>query len=577
MDRKEIARILNEIATLMELKGENRYRCLAYSNAARIIDGLEEDPAALAKQGRLSEIKGIGKRLSENITELVNTGRMTLHEELKSSLPEGLVEILKIPGMGAKKVRAVYDTLGISTVGELEYACNENRLVELPGFGPKSQQKILDGIATLKKYRTRFLISDALDRSKLIVEALSECDSVKRCSLAGSIRRRKETVKDVDIVAATDDNRAVMDVFTGLPGIAEIVAKGDTKSSVKLESGINVDLRTVSGNQYPYALHHFTGSAEHNTAMRGRARRMGLKMNEYGLFRGDELVRCEDEEEIFRALNLAYIPPEMRENQGEIEAAVSDSIPHLVTDEDVRGVIHVHSLYSDGSATIRELAKACARLGYSYLGMCDHSRTAAYAGGLDVESVRRQGVEIEELNAELNDGPDYRGFRVLRGIESDILPDGSLDYDDSVLDTFDFVIASVHSRFNMTEVEMTDRVIKAMRNTHVSILGHPTGRLLLAREAYPINMQAVAQAASELGVAIELNASPHRLDIDWRECRYAKSLGVKISINPDAHHLSQISDISFGVGAARKGWLEPKDILNAMPVEGFLAFAAGRR
>jgi DNA polymerase (family 10) len=573
MDRKEISRVLNEIATLLELKGENRFRCLAYSNAARTVDGLRDDPVALVKDGKLGDVKGIGAALTEKVTELVTTGRMKYHEELRSSFPDGLFEMLRLPGMGAKKVRVIHDKLGLSTIGELEYACNENRLVDLPGFGQKSQQNILKGIKNLKKYKERFLLSYALEESSKILEALEGFTGVKRCSLAGSIRRGVETVKDVDIVAACEDGPAVMDFFAALPGVADVVAKGDTKCSVRLESGINVDLRTVSDGQYPYALHHFTGSAEHNTAMRGRARAMNFKMNEYGLFHGEELVPCLDEEAIFASLRLGFIPPELREDQGEIEAAESGRLPDLVKRSDIKGVVHVHSNYSDGSATIKELAEACAEMGYSYLGLCDHSRSAAYAGGLNAEAVMEQQEEIDKLNESLPEDTGHSGFRVLKGIESDILPDGSLDYEESVLDSFDFVIASVHSKFNMSEVEMTDRIIAAMSNTHVSILGHPTGRLLLAREAYPVNMRAVIEAAAELGVAIELNASPHRLDIDWRECRYAKSLGVKISINPDAHDASHISDIVYGVGIARKGWLEAGDILNALTTDGFLAAA----
>lgn len=577
MDRREIAAVLSEIATLLELKGENRFRCLAYSNAARTIEGLKDDPVALVKEGNLGDVKGIGATLNEKITELVNTGRMGFHEELKSSLPDGLLEMLKIPGMGAKKVKIIFGKLDISTLGELEYACNENRLVELPGFGLKSQQNILKGIEHLKRYRARFLLSDALEESSRILEDLRGHECVGRCCLAGSIRRRKETIKDVDIVAAADDGPAVMDFFTKLPGVEDIVAKGETKSSVRLESGISVDLRTVTEDEYPYALHHFTGSAEHNTAMRGRARKMELKMNEYGLFQGDRLVTCADEKDVFEALELEFIPPELRENLGEIEAAEKGGLPDLVEDSDIKGVIHVHSNYSDGSSTIRELAEACTEMGYSYLGLCDHSRSAAYAGGLDLESVREQHKEIDDLNAGFRGDSALQNFRILKGIESDILPDGSLDYDDSVLDEFDFVIASVHSKFRMTEEEMTGRIIKAMNHRYVCILGHPTGRLLLAREPYPVNMRAIVEAAAELEVAIELNASPHRLDIDWRECRYAKSLGVKICINPDAHHVSHISDIRFGVGAARKGWLEAVDVLNTMPVDGFLAAARGRR
>ncbi len=381
-------------------------------------------------------------------------------------------------------------------------------------------------------------------------------------------------MKDIDILAsaAESDAPAIMQKFISLPAVETVSARGHTKSSVVLKSGIQADLRVVTDAQFPFALHHFTGSKEHNIAIRARARSRGCKINEYGLFRGKKLLACRNEEELYGKLGLHFIPPELRENLGEIEAAEKGELPDLVRQEDIQGMVHIHSHYSDGVGSIQEMADACRRRGYQYLVICDHSRSSFIAHGLTEERVVEQHREIDRLNAA---SPD--SFRILKGIECDILPDGRLDFSDEILATFDAVIASIHSRFNMTETEATDRIIKAMRNRHVTILGHPTGRLLLARDGYPVNIPEVLRAAAELGVAVELNANPHRLDLDWRFCRQARELGVKISINPDAHRLQGLDDMRYGLGIARKGWLRKEDVLNAGSLQDFLKFAAARR
>ncbi len=573
MDKKEAAGILEDIGVLLELKGENPFKTRAYENAARSLLAQPGDLDTLVAETGLKGIKGIGEGIREKLLELYETGSMGYYEEIKASIPAGIVEMLRIPGLGPKKAKALYEKLGIGNIGELEYACHENRLVELEGFGRKTQDNILQGIAFVKKHAELYLYQFASDEAEKLIRPILKSKKVIRASVAGSIRRRKEITKDIDIVAATDEPDAVMELFTTLPDVERVASRGETKSSVVLKSGIAADLRTVTDKEYPYALHHFTGSKEHNTAMRSRAKKMDMKMNEYGLFKGkaEKLIGCKDETEIFAALGLAFIPPELREDMGEIDAAEKGKLPMLVEESDIKGVIHVHSRYSDGTDEIAEIAAEAKKMGYSYLGLTDHSPTAAYAGGLKPEDLRRQQADIDEVNASM------KGFRVFKGAEVDILPDGRLDYPEKVMQGFDFTVCSIHAKFNMTEDEATKRLIKAVENPHCTILGHPTGRLLLSREGYPVNMRKVIEAAAANNVAIELNAHPLRLDIDWREIRYAKELGVKIAINPDAHNLGGLNDMRYGVGIARKGWLEKFDVLNAMSVAEIEKWFKGRK
>ncbi len=569
LDKREIIRILEEIALLLELKGENPFKARAYASAARSLEGATEEIQELIASRGLETLPGIGEAIREKIETLAATGTLPYHEELRAGFPPGIFEILAIPGLGPKKVRVIWEKLGVSSLGELEYACSENRLAGLPGFGRRSQEKTLRGIELLKKHRGRFLCDVALGEAEGLLGALGGHAASIRMSLAGSIRRRCETSKDIDVVASSDDPASLMEAFVTLPRVAEVVARGETRRSVRLASGMGADLRVVKDPEFPFALHHFTGSKDHNVAMRGRAVRRGMKMNEYGLFRGARRVPCKDEEEIFSRLGLAYIPPELRENYGEIEAAEEGEIPELVKLEDLRGVLHVHTSASDGSATLPEMAEAARRLGLEYIGICDHSKSARYAGGLNEKQVEEQHLAIEALNRSLE------GITILKGIEVDILPDGQLDFADEVLATFDFVVASVHSGFNLTEAAMTERIIRAVTNRNVRILGHPTGRLLLAREAYPVNLPAVIEAAAETGVCIELNANPHRLDVDWRMIPKVKEAGLRVSINPDAHHPAGLGDMRYGVGIARKGWLTREEILNALPLPDLLRIFRG--
>ncbi|MFA6413556.1 MAG: DNA polymerase/3'-5' exonuclease PolX [Syntrophales bacterium] len=559
--KQEITEILDELALLLEMKGENPFKSRAYANAARSLEALDEDLDLVVREGRLATIKGVGEAITKKIEELAATGQLRYYHDLKATIPAGHFEMLKIPGLGPKKIHILYEKLGIETIGELEYACQENRLLDLPGFGSKTQQKILAGIDALKHYRERRLYAEVIAEATDLRKFLADQRGVIAVSIAGSLRRGNEVVKDIDLLAATDDHLSLADAFASLPQAASVIAKGETKVSVTLRSGINADLRIVSPSQYPYALHHFTGSREHNTALRGRAKKLGLKMNEYGLFREEENLLCHSEEDIFAALDLPYIPPELRENMGEIEAAAAGQLPRLVETGDMRGILHIHTRASDGADSLETLVREAKRRGYDYIGVSDHSQSAYYAGGLSPDAVRRQHEAIDDINA----GEEV--FHIFKGIEADILPDGRLDYDDETLAKFDFVIAAVHSHFQMTEEEMTGRIIKALANPFTTILAHPTGRLLLAREPYALDIRRVIDAAAANGKAIELNANPLRLDLDWRHCIYAKRKGVKIAVNPDLHNLAGFDYMEGGVNIARKGWLERGECLNCLELK----------
>ena len=562
LTKETIIQILEEIATLLELTGENPFKSRAYQNAARNLEKSEVDFDELVKENRLTEIEGIGEAISKKLTELIQTGKLEYYEKLKDSVPPGHLEMLKIPGLGPKKIHALYEQLGVKDVGELEYACLENRLVDLKGFGEKTQDNILAGIAKLKVYKERRLYAEVAVEAEVLLEYLKRDKSILSISIAGSLRRGNETVKDIDILAASKNPEKLGGHFTSYERIETVTASGETKVSVVLKSGINADLRIVTSAEYPYALHHFTGSKEHNTAMRGRAKDMGLKMNEYGLFRRDKNIKCASEEELFAALKLQFIEPELRENMGEIQAAEKNELPKLVEEKDVRGIFHVHTNFSDGGETLENMARAAREMGLQYIGISDHSRSAYYAGGLQIEDIKKQHELIDKFNEKL------KPFHIFKGIEADILPDGSLDYDEKTLARFDFVIAAVHSNFNMPAREMTARLKKALQNKYATMLAHPTGRLLLSREPYAVNLEEVIDTAAKFGKAVELNANAHRLDLDWRHCIYAKRKGVKIAINPDAHQIAGLRDVSFGVKIARKGWLSSEDCLNCMSLVG---------
>lgn len=558
MDNTEIVKIFQEIGTFLELKGENPFKIRAYFNAARVIENLQEDIGSLIEKDELTQIKGIGVALAEKITELMAIGRLKYYDDLKNSIPPGLIEMLSIPGLGSKKVSAIYEKLKISSVGELEYACNENRLIDLKGFGGKLQENILKGIQNLKKYQTLHLYNSAFLEAKEILKNPKINKNSLRISIAGSLRRKNEVVKDIDLVASSKNPELLMNAFVTNNNVESIISHGKTKSSVILKSGIKADLRVITDEEFPYALHHFTGSKEHNVDMRNRAKKNRLKMNEYGLFRSKKIISCTDETEIFKKLGLDYIPPELREGLGEVIAAEKKSIPNLIEEKDIKGIFHVHTTYSDGNMTIPKVVKIGQKLGYDYVGIADHSQAAYYVNGLKEEDIIRQRKEIKKINKELN------GFKIFHGIEADILSNGQIDYSPEILSGFDFVIASVHSNFTMKEKDMTARIVRALKNPYVTMLGHPTGRLLLAREPYSVNLKKVIDAAASNDVIIELNSNPHRLDLDWKWCRYAKGKKVKVSINPDAHNLEGLNHTIFGVNIARKGWLSREDCFNTL-------------
>jgi len=572
MDKSAITDILEEIAVLLELKGENPFKARAYTNAARTLDNFEGDIAQLVAEDRLEELPGIGEALHQKITELVKTGHLKYYEDLRASIPEGLLAMMDIPALGPKKIKVLHEKLGITSVAELEAACQAHRVQKLTGFGAKTEEKLLAGIAQARDYSSLFLYADAWTQAEEIREALRDHEDVIQLSVGGSMRRGREIVKDLDFVASSRQPKEVMDYFVALPWVKQVTNHGPTKSSVILKTGIAVDLRVVSDKEYPYALHHFTGSKEHNVAMRQRAIAQGKKMSEWGLFEigvakkasaDDEgkLIPCRTEEEIFAELGLQYIPPELRENLGEIEAAEKHQIPRLVEWTQLRGTFHCHTTASDGKNTLAEMAGEARELGLDYLGIADHSKASFQANGLNEHRLMEQIKAIRDYNATVKD------FHVFAGSEVDILKDGRLDFTDDVLRRLDYVVASVHNVMNLDEEAMTARVIRAMENEHVTMLGHATGRLLLQREPYKINLEKIIDCAARTDTWIELNCSSMRMELDWRWWHRARDKGVKCVINPDAHRVTQFATLRHGVTMARKGWLRREDVMNTLSLD----------
>ena len=567
MTNKDIANALTDLTTLMELHGEHPYRIRLYAQAARQIDQLREPATDLSARGELESVRSIGSKIGGMIETLIETGDLPGLGELREALPEGLFEMTAVPGLGAKRVRSIYEQLGVADVDALAKACASGEIENLRGFGKKTAQSILRGVSFLQRHRGRFLCHTAQTEAEALRAYLSE--HAMRVSIAGSVRRCAETSEEVVIVASAKDGEALAEAFVQYPGAKEIAERDKTKASVVLDSGLRAKLRIAEDAAFPSALHHFTGSREYRTAMRQRARDRGMELDEYGLFRGDENVPCSDEKALFAALGLHHIPPELREGRGEIERAARGPLPELVAQADLEGTLHVHTTYSDGRHGVEAMARAAKALGHTYIGICDHSKAAAYAHGLTEDRVRSQWDEIDRIDATV------AGIRILKGIEVDILTDGRLDFDDAFLAEFDLVVASVHSKFSMTEKEATARLIRAVQNPHVDILGHPTGRLLLAREGYPVDMRAVIDAAAEARTAIEINANPARLDMDWRFLEYAREKGVQIPINTDAHSIEELENMRYGLGIARKGGLTADAVLNALSAEDFLTALGG--
>ena len=567
MDKARIAEILVEIGVLLELKGENPFKTRAYSNAARVLENLGEPLEKVILEKRLGEIKGIGEALEQKITELFETGKLKYFEDLKASIPPGLVEMLEIPGVGPKKIKTLHDKLGIENTDQLEAACKSGKVAQLDGFGEKTAANICEGIERRRTYASKHLLSDALRAAEPLLEGLREHAAVIRCSAAGSLRRSKEVIGDIDLLASSKKPAGVIDFFVAQPSVIKVTAKGETKASVILEGGLQSDLRVVSDAEFPFALAYFTGSKEHNIIMRQRAIARGLRLNEYGLFKSTVetrdsklLVGCKTEEEIFGKLDLPYIEPELREDMGEIAAAEKNQLPKLIEWSDLRGSLHNHSTWSDGHNRLEEIAEYMDDLGLAYWAITDHSKSSFQANGLDAARLRQQISEIKKINDQF--ARRGRAFRLLKGIEVDILKSG-LDFDDEILSGMDVVVASLHQPTN-NEAENTRRLVAAAKHPFVHILAHPSGRLLLEREPYPVNIRAVIDACAETGTWVELNCNPRRFDLDWRHWPYAKSRGVRCAVNPDAHRNEHAGYLRLGSGIARKGWLEPKDVVNTL-------------
>jgi DNA polymerase (family 10) len=570
MDKERVAEILVEIGTLLELQGENPFKTRAYQNAARTLESLSEPLANLVAEKRLGGIKGIGTALEQKITELVETGKLAYYDKLKASIPPGLIDMLEISGLGPKKIRALQQKLGVDSVEKLEAACRKGEVAQLDGFGEKTQANLLEGIERRRAYASKHLVSDAWLAAEPLLEELRGHPEVIRCSAAGSLRRFKEVIGDIDLLASSKNPKEVIEFFTTQPGIIKVTAQGDTKASVILPGGLQCDLRVVSDREFPFALAYFTGSKEHNIVMRQRAIQRGLRLNEYGLFKSKSetrdpklLVPCREESDIFARLDLPFIPPELREDHGEFAAAQKEDLPKPVAWTDLKGALHNHSTWSDGHNRLEEIAGYMEELGLEYWAITDHSKSSFQANGLDAKRLREQIREIKKINNQLAE----RGseFRLLTGCEVDILRDG-LDFEDELLAELEVVVASLHVPAN-NEAENTKRLIRAAQNPFVHMLAHPTGRLLLEREAYPVNIQAVIDACAETGTWVELNCNPHRLDLDWRLWPYARKKGVPCVINPDAHRNEHAGFLRFGTGIAAKGWLEKADVLNTSPLK----------
>ena len=579
MTKSQIADVLQEIATLLELNDENPFKIRAYANAARSLETFGGNLADLQDEEALAKIPGIGKAIAAKVKELAGTGKLKYLEELRSEFPAAILDLFSISGLGAKKIKALYEQLHISSIEQLREACESGRVAQLPGFGETTQAKICTAIEQRAKHSGYFQFGQIAAEAESLRRDLATRPDVLQVDVAGSYRRRREIVRDVDLVVATKKPAAITEFFVKHPLVESIIAQGPTKTSVRLRSGIQCDLRVVSSAEYPFALNYFTGSKEHNIEMRSRALQRGWTLNEYRLarlppdpkakkVRAGRAVRkstikiptVREEADLYRALGLDFVPPELRENCGEFEAAENHSLPRLLEQDNLRGTFHCHTVASDGHNTLEEMAAAAQELGMEYLGIAEHSKSSIQAHGIDAVKLRSQIAAIGKLNKKLD------GLRLFAGVECDILRDGKLDFDDEILSELDFAVASIHSVFNLSEVEMTKRIIRAMENSLITILAHPTGRLLLKREGYAIDIPAVLEAAAETGTWIELNAAPKRLDLDWRWWPLAKEKGVRCVINPDAHRTARLQDLWFGIGAARKGWLTKEDVVNCLPL-----------
>jgi DNA polymerase (family 10) len=564
LKNRAIVAMFNDIADMLEIKNESPYRITAYRRAARSLEGITEDIAVVAERSELEEIPGVGKSTAEKILEFLKTGTCAYYEELRKQLPAGITTLMTVSEVGPKTAMLLHDKLGIGSIDELEHAARQGLVRTLPRMGAKTEENILKGIALLRRSKERLPIGAVLPLSREIVDVLASLAAVKQISVAGSLRRMKETIGDIDILVTSSKPERVMDVFTTLPRVRQVLAKGPTRSSVILDTGIQADVRVVEPEAFGAALQYFTGSKDHNVKVREKAVRRGLKINEYGVFRvkDDRRTAGKIEEEVYEAVGLPWIPPEIREDQGEIELAERGALPRLVDLKDMRGDLQMHTRWSDGSDSIEAMAKAAKELGYEYIAITDHSQSLKFVGGVPIEELREH-IKLARRAS------DKVGITVLMGTECDILPDGRLDYPDDVLKELDVVVVSVHSRLRMTEDEMTARIVKALDNPHVDILGHPTGRLLGSRDAYAVSIERLIEAAGRTKTALEVNASPKRLDLSDQHARMARERGVPLVISTDAHTRYQLGYMEYGVAIARRAWLEPRHVLNTLPLKEF--------
>ena len=568
MLNQELAKILYEIADYLEME-EVPFKPYAYQKAALGVESLEEDVREVYQKGgvqALKEIPGVGERIARDIEEYLKTGQIKRHQRFKKRLPLELDEIIGVEGVGPKRAKVLYQKLGIRNLKDLEKAARAGKIARLAGFGEKTEKNILEGIAFLKKSRGRFLLGEILPKVKEVQQKLESLKEVRRVNPAGSVRRRKETIGDVDFLVVSDKPAQVMDFFVSLPGVVKIWSKGSTKASVRMKEGFDMDIRVVPKRAYGSALQYFTGSKEHNIVIRRLAMDKGLKLSEYGLFRGRKMVAGETEEGIYRALGMRWMEPELRENQGEIEAALKKKLPCLIGYGDIRGDLHTHSDWDGGANSIEEMARAAQKMGYEYIGIADHTKFLRIEHGLDERKLKRRNQEIDKLNRK------FKNFKILKGCEANIMNDGSIDIKNDSLAELDYVIAGIHSSFKMSKEKMTERMIRAMKNPHVDIISHPTGRILKKRDEYQIDFDKILRAAKETGTALEISAWPERLDLNDQNIRRAKIAGVKMAINTDSHHQDHLRFMEFGIAQARRGWAEKSDIINAWSLSKLLKY-----
>lgn len=558
----EVAQTFSQLADLLEIQGANPFRIRAYRTAARTLIELSQNVAdVIEAHGKLYEYPGIGKDLASKIEEIVQTGHLQAFDEAAEKTPKFLLDFLKIPTLGPKRVKILHEKLGIKSLEDLQRVAESNEILKVRGFGEKTRAEILEGIKKIQQEQKKHvLLFEAEEAANLLSRYLSKAPGLQKLEVAGSFRRRKEIVADLDILVTAKKSQPVMEHFLKFENIAKVISKGSTRSTVNLKSGLQVDLRVVDNNSYGAALLYFTGSKAHNIAVRARALKRGLKINEYGVFKGEKSIVSAKEEEIYELLKLPYIEPELRENRGEIEAAVKGQLPHLIQIKDLQGDLHMHTTASDGRNSLKEMALAAKKMGYAYIGITDHSRRVAVAHGLDKKQLLKQIDQIDELNAEI------QGITILKSIEVDILEDGRLDLPDDVLEKLDYTVGAIHSYFQLPSQKQTDRILRAMDNPHFRIFAHPMGRLIGKREPYAMNVEKIMKAAKERSIILELNSQPERMDLSDTLCRMAKDLGIKIAISTDSHSVNQLNLMKYGVGQARRGWLEKKDVINTLPL-----------